>query len=152
MQLVQLSPVTDFEEIKAYTTKLFSELFGENAIPTKATFQRIKACLTEQTSRHWAYAVREDGETLGYFTLAEACSVFAHGQYGILNELWVAPQCRSQGIGAFIIQQVREIAEQKFWLRVDVTAPPADKWLRSVEFYENQGFIHTGKKLKLLID
>ena len=152
MQLVQLCPSRDFGEIEKYTTALFSELFGQSAIPSEQTFKRIKACLTEENCQHWAYVVREGEETLGYFTLAESCSVFAHGEYGILNELWVSPQCRDQGIGAFIIAQIQTIAEQKYWLRVDVTAPHAEKWLRSVQFYENQGFIHTGKKLKLLID
>ena len=152
MQLIPLCFQKDFELIAKYTRALFGELFGAEAIPSDSTLERIRASHDSTETKHWAFLVKHEDQDVGYFTLAESFSIFAHGHYGILNELWVAPEHRSNGIGEYIISQIRQFAQQRDWLRLDVTAPPMEKWQRSVNFYEGQGFIHTGKKLKLIME
>jgi hypothetical protein len=43
------------------------------------------------------------------------------------------------------------VARERGWRRLDVTAPPGDAWRRTVAFYEKNGFVFTGPKLRLRI-
>lgn len=53
---------------------------------------------------HWAFQlVDTSGRTAAFFALAESFAFFAHGSYGILNELWVNPEVRSRGVGKDVI-------------------------------------------------
>lgn len=63
--------------------------------------------------------------------------------------MYVAPNSRSQGIGQKLITTLIKYAGQRKWQRIDVTAPPEEKWKRTIAFYEREGFVFTGPKLRL---
>ena len=86
-----------------------------------------------------------------FFTLAQTFSYFAHGSYGILNELWVNSEFRSQGVGEAVITYCENFARTQGWQRIDVSAPPMPQWDRSFAFYEKRGFEFTGRKLKYIV-
>jgi len=100
---------------------------------------------------HWAYKVLIEGNVVAFFTLTESFSFFAHGQYGIIKELWVKPEFRSQGVGGQVLQMIKDLAKEKGWERIDVSAPIAEEWSRSAEFYKKYGFVSTGKKLRHIV-
>jgi len=101
---------------------------------------------------HTAFIARsEAGETVGVATLSTAFALYAAGRYGILNEMYVVPEWRSKGVGAELIQAVADYGRRRGWRRIDVTAPESDRWERTREFYERQGFEYSGPKLKLLL-
>lgn len=91
-------------------------------------------------------------EAIGIITLTQAQSIYAGGKYGLLDEMYVKPGYRSKNIGSQIIQNIKEIALAKQWKRIDVTAPTEERWKRTVEFYEKNGFVFTGPKLKFKLD
>ena len=65
--------------------------------------------------------------------------------------MFVAPSYRSQGVGAALVRAAQQIAKEKGWKRIDVTAPESERWERTRRFYEKLGFVFTGPKLKLLL-
>ena len=65
--------------------------------------------------------------------------------------MYTDPEYRSSGVGAKLIQAALEYGRTKGWARIDVTAPESDRWIRTRKFYEKQGFIFTGPKLKFLL-
>lgn len=151
MKLVELDPNHDFAEISKHIELLFTELFDQDAKLAPDELNKIKHQWLTESPKHQAFKLVEGQNTLAFFTLAESFAFFAHGRYGIINELWVDPKQRGQGTGKALIEQVRKLAENKGWTRVDVTAPASEVWQRTFEFYQKNGFIFTGKKLKILI-
>lgn len=150
---LRLDDQADFEVLTACVTELYVELFGASAAPDAAAWERVRQQVTEPSgAKHWAFVACDDADQpIAFVTLAEAFAVFARGRYGIINELWVRADARSSGVGADVIQFVRAFAQQRGWLRVDVSAPLDPKWDRSVAFYQRQGFEPTGRKLKLRV-
>jgi len=96
-------------------------------------------------------AKRENHETVGIATLTECQSIYAGGNYGLLDEMYVLPEFRSAGIGKYLVDKVISVAKEKKWKRIDVTTPSEQSWNRTIKFYKNRGFIYSGQKLKLPI-
>jgi len=146
---MELSRVIDNSEIKKYIGLLYSELFDEGAIPSEEVFNDIFSQMEDSNYRHEAYCLKDNNQILAFFTLGESFSIFAHGKYGIINELWVNEAVRSKGIGKTVIQEILKIGAKRNWKRIDVSAPPGEKWDRTVNFYQKNGFSFTGRKLKI---
>jgi GNAT superfamily N-acetyltransferase len=104
----------------------------------------------ERAGDRWsAFLARTpDGRSVGVATVMETFALYAGGDYGVIDEMYVDPEHRSRGIGRLIIDAIKEHGRRRGWLRVDVTAPPDRRWERSVKFYESQGFVFTGPKLR----
>lgn len=152
MDIIELNPQTEFSEIAGYIALLYSELFGESAVLSETILKKIESQWLGGSGFHKAYKIVEKGEVLAFFTLAESFSFFAHGRYGIINELWVSPEHRSKGFGGKVLDVIKGMSKQNGWERIDVSAPPFDEWKRSFEFYQKNGFELTGKKLKYIND
>lgn len=146
---MKLLKISDKNEIRKYISLLYSELFDDKAIPSTEQFDSILSQLNEQSAEHDAYCLQENNETLAFFTLCESFAIFANGKYGIINELWVNKNCRSKGVGKQVLKEIVKIASEKSWNRIDVSAPVSEKWDRTFNFYQNNEFIYTGRKLKL---
>ncbi len=93
-------------------------------------------------------ARRPGGDAVGVVTVVETLAIYAGGRYGVIDEMYVAPECRGAGVGRLLIEAAKELGRQRGWVRLDVTAPPEKKWERTVKFYEKQGFVFTGPKLR----
>lgn len=100
---------------------------------------------------HVLVAKNDDGEIVGILTLSVAFAIYANGEYGVIDEMYVDPAYRSKGVGALLVDAARNIGKQAGWARIDVTAPESDRWTRTRHFYERLGFVFTGPKLKLLL-
>src|ERR1700730_3767249 len=73
-------------------------------------------------------AIDTAGEPVGVATLTEAVAAYAGGRYGIISELYVEPNRRSQGVGRQLLDAIRREAQSRGWHRVDVAAPPDERW------------------------
>lgn len=130
--------------------KLLHEL-GENDGNPGATCKnrRVMEDWKANPGRFSAFAAfAEYNEPVGLITLVECFAVYAGGNYGIINELYVSPPYRSKGVGKQLLDKVKETAKQKNWPRIEVVAPLEPKWGRTVRFYEREQFTHAGPKLK----
>jgi GNAT superfamily N-acetyltransferase len=92
-----------------------------------------------------------DGRLAGVLTLFESFAIYAAGAYGIISELYVAPAHRSSGVGRALVEAAVAHGRARGWLRIDVTAPEDPRFERTRRFYEREGFVFTGPKLKRLL-
>lgn len=99
--------------------------------------------------RFTAFVAKSDsGKEVGVITLTETFAIYAGGCYGVIDELYVAPEYRSRRVGRMLLERVKEYGRVRGWKRIDVTAPLGTKWRRTVDFYLREGFVHTGPKLR----
>ena len=96
-------------------------------------------------------AKTKDNEPVGVVNMMESVSVYANGRYGIISEIYVKPKYRKDGIGRMLIEKAIEHGKKKDWNRIEITAPLGDHAIKSVIFYENMGFTHSGPRLKLIL-
>ena len=137
------------EKIIELVVKLLMELEGDSA--EFEGIDRAKVLTDWSRNRekvHAFLAKTEDDRVVGISTLVETFAIYAGGSYGVIDEMYVDPEFRSAGVGKMLIDAVKEFGREKNWLRVDVTAPPEEQWKRTVRFYEKQGFVFAGPKLR----
>ncbi len=96
-------------------------------------------------------AVDDDGVIVAVATLVESFALYANGRYGILLEMYVAPEHRSSGLGAQLLRRAAAYGRTQGWSRIEVTAPEGRQWGRTVEFYKRNGFRYAGPKLKITL-
>jgi len=96
-------------------------------------------------------AADAEGRPLGVLTLVESFAIYAGGRHGIINEMYVSPPARSLGVGAGLVAAACAAGRARGWRRVEVTAPQAARWQRTRRFYESQGFVLAGPKLKRIL-
>jgi GNAT superfamily N-acetyltransferase len=77
--------------------------------------------------------------------VTECISISAGGVYGVINELYVMPAWRSEGVGRLLVSQVVALAEERQWRRIEVTTP-GDDFSRTLHFYEKEGFYRIGPR------
>lgn len=153
--MITIHPATpsETEIVLTFVEKLLVELSDEgdefSGLDREKTLQDIAATADRF---HPFLAKNEQGEVIGVMTVVESFAIYAGGNYGVIDELYVAPAYRAHGVGAQFIEAVKALGREKGWARVDVTAPPEEKWRRTVAFYERQGFVFTGPKLRLRIE
>ena len=92
-----------------------------------------------------------DGECVaGFVALAECRALYAEGRFGVIPELYVRPDRRSQGVGGALVDEAKRVARSNGWARLEVTTPPLPQFERTLAFYERQGFsVSGGRKMKL---
>jgi len=96
-------------------------------------------------------ATEESGTAIGLLTLSASFALYAGGEYGVIDEMYVRPEYRCRGVGRALVDEAVAIARQKRWFRLDVTGPEHERGARAVRFYENMGFEFTGPKLRRLV-
>lgn len=151
-EFIEIDLSQDFSRLVRGIGLLYSELFGSSAIPSDEQFAHMQAQLTSGNIVCQLFEIHNQNAFAGFFTVTESFACFAGGRYGIINELYIAPDYRSSGLGQQAMQFIANLAAEKQWSRVDVTAPADPQWARTKAFYQQNGFTFTGHKLKLLLN
>jgi GNAT superfamily N-acetyltransferase len=151
LRIIRASP-GQLDTVLTLVERLLTELSGNSGEHASIDRDLVRPQLLEAPDRFLAFlAVDERDTPLGVVTLTEAIAAYAGGKYGIISELYVDPTHRSAGIGRQLLGAVLSQARSKGWARVDVAAPPDSRWDRTVSFYQQNGFVFTGRKLKYLL-
>ena len=100
--------------------------------------------------RHSTLLAMDDEEAVGVITLAETLSLYAGGYIGVVNELYVVPEYRSAGVGKILLDAAKNLAEERGWVRLEVTTP-GDEYERTLRFYEREGFMPIGPRYKYIV-
>ncbi len=137
--------------------KLVGDLLQEIMAGIKTRAFVFSLAETEARTAAWlgdgSYTVllaREGKCVAGMLALAECRALYAEGRFGIIPELYVCPDRRSQGVGHELVTEATRVARVKGWARLEVTTPPLPQFDRTLAFYERQGFsISGGRKMKL---
>ncbi len=91
-----------------------------------------------------------DSETaIGVLMMSESRAVYALGVFGVVTELYVVPERRSEGVAAGLLAAAAERARARGWPVLEVTTPPRHRWARTIAFYRRNGFTEIGPRLKL---
>jgi len=95
-------------------------------------------------------ALDDDGDVVGILTLSQTISIYAGGYIGVLNELYVVPNYRSEGVGKILLDAAKALAEERGWKRLEVTTP-GEEYAKTLRFYEREGFMAIGPRYKFMV-
>ena len=93
----------------------------------------------------------ESGTAVGVLTLSQSFALYAGGEYGTIDEMYVRPAYRCRGIGGRLVDAAVAEARERRWFRLDVTGPEDERAERAVDFYRRRGFEFTGPKLRRIV-
>jgi GNAT superfamily N-acetyltransferase len=151
---ISVDRLTDQDSVVVFdwVLRLLNELGEEGEELGTLASQKVLRDWHASRDRFDVFIARnESKEIVGILTLSETFAIYANGNYGVIDEMYVAPEFRSQGVGALLVDAAKEFGRGKGWTRIDVTAPESERWDRTRRFYEKQGFVFTGPKLKFLL-
>lgn len=125
---------------------LFEELHDGEPVP-EYRLGSVETVLRD-TARSFGFVACDDERPIGIVLLTEGVAIFAGGVFGQITELYVAPQYRSRGVASQLLRAVRSLGRERGWKRMDVGAPHQPRWSRSLHFYESEGFVEVGPRLR----
>jgi GNAT superfamily N-acetyltransferase len=138
---------TDIDIVSDFSRELISELAGVHA--SKEEFDMRAECILNDNQCS-GFVAFDYERPVGLMMLCEAAAMFAGGRYGIITELYVVPAYRSQGIAVMLLEEAKHDAKRQGWKRLEVGAPSQPEWNRTLKFYESNGFVITGPRLRLV--
>jgi GNAT superfamily N-acetyltransferase len=153
--VIRRATAADAPAIAALAVALTEEIstvcgFRQFDLDVAATGTLCRALLDE--GRYLVLLAERDGGLAGFAGLSEGRALYAGGAIGTLEELYVAPDCRSAGVGAALLNAVHALAGESGWRRLEVCTPPLPPFERSLAFYERHGYAITGgRKLRKLV-
>ena len=118
---------------------------AEDGHPLEASSEGavLRVAAGEELARAWI--VRRAGEAVGYLILTLGYSVEYGGQDGFIDDLYLKPELRGQGVGrrllAFALDQAAALGINT--LHLEVEAENA----RALRTYRDAGFQETGRRL-----
>lgn len=150
--------------------ELLAELGDEGYEYTGIDRGRLEADLGSslRSGRFLALLARdESGAPVGVLTLSVTFALYAGGEYGVIDEMYVRPEHRGSGVGRALLESAIALARERGWRRLDVTGPTSEAQpaagrtgpgetagragISARRFYEREGFEFTGPKLRLLL-
>lgn len=140
--------------VLALIEELLAELGGEGQEFAGIDRHRLQADLADNVAsgRFLALLAKDQsGTPIGVLTLSASFALYAGGEYGVIDEIYVRPDWRGQGIGEALIGEAVAMARERRWFRLEVTGPEVDSEGRVAGFYRKVGFEFTGPKLRLLV-
>jgi len=144
----------DIPTVLALVGQLLTELGGEGEEFAGIDRDKLEARIAPNlhSGRFLALLAREEsGTAIGLLTLSESFALYAGGEYGVIDEMYVRPEHRDRGVGQALVEAAAAVARERSWFRLDVTGPAVDGEGRVTRFYERSGFEFTGGKLRLLV-
>lgn len=126
---------------------LYAELHEGEAVPGYR-LESVETVLRD-SDRSFGFVAVDGGHATGILMLTEGVAVFAGGAFGQITELYVTPQYRSRGVASLLVRRATEFGRKRGWKRMDVGAPHQPRWSRSLHFYECEGFVEVGPRLRL---
>lgn len=146
---IDQASVADAPVVASFVGRLLVELFeSERDLAAMETTTRN---LLGAPDTFTAFIARRNDTALGVLTLATCVSIYANGTFGEIAELCVVPDHRSAGIGEALIIAAVDYGRQRGWSRLEVGAPSAERWARTLAFYRRNGFSEIGPRLGLAL-
>jgi GNAT superfamily N-acetyltransferase len=151
MKIEQLT-TRDADVVFDWVMRLLVELGEEGEELGQLNRAEVLRKWKERENKYQVLVAKNDrDEIIGILTLSVNFAIYANGEYGVIDEMYVDPAYRSKGVGALLVEAACVIGRKAGWNRIDVTAPESEGWERTRQFYEKQGFKFTGPKLKILL-
>ncbi|MGT0250413.1 GNAT family N-acetyltransferase [Burkholderia pyrrocinia] len=144
---VRTVSVGDVSTVAALVDHLLAELRGieDGTIVNDA----LVADVLGYEDRSFGFLAVDQDKPVGVLMMTEGVAIFAEGAYGMITELYVAPEYRSCGVAADLVKRAAAFGKSRGWRRLDVGAPHQPTWSRSLHFYVSVGFKEVGPRLRL---
>jgi GNAT superfamily N-acetyltransferase len=111
---IETLTIHDAEIVFDWIVRLLRELGEEgDELGELARDKVLRAWKDRQNKYHVLVARNEAGEILGILTLSVAFAIYANGEYGVIDEMFVAPPFRSAGVGAQLVDVARDMERNK---------------------------------------
>lgn len=105
----------------------------------------IQRCHQLMMDGHYSVIIGEyQNKPVAVVTMAETYALYAGGKIGVLQEFYITPEYRSCGIGAMLIEQVRDHGKQQNWSCIELCSPPLPEFERTLHFYQRNGLSPVG--------
>ena len=135
----------DVSLIADYASRLLKELRGKH-VPLDHLTSSIRQWMAQE--KYHAFFAFNEQQIVGLITVAEHYALFAEGNFGVIQELYISPEHRSAGIGAKLISAVKQLSVEKQWHIIELSTPDRIKWERTYDFYTREGFYEVGARLR----
>jgi GNAT superfamily N-acetyltransferase len=95
-----------------------------------------------------------DGEIVGVLSASWQRAIHVPGAYATIQDLWVAAEWRSRGVGAELVEAIASQARGRDVVRIEVGLPRETfAAIASTEsFYKRNGFEHLGPRMRRLLE
>lgn len=135
----------DADLVAILVNRLFRELHDWRPPISEEEIHRIFIDLLSDDGRFTAFlAFDPSNRPIAVMTVAEAVSVYAHGRFGVIMELYVTPTERSAGVGDALIAEAKSLAAERGWGCLEMTTPRSSSLGRISEFCARSGFSPVG--------
>lgn len=84
---------------------------------SRAAPRRLVAILAKESS----------GVAVGVLLLTHCFALYAGGEYGVIDELYVRPEYRGRNIERELLDEAVAISQRQGWVRLDVTGPESGR-------------------------
>jgi GNAT superfamily N-acetyltransferase len=81
----------------------------------------------------------EHGVAVGLLTLTQSFALYAGGEYGVIDEMYVRPEYRGQDIERQLLDEAVAIATRRRWFHLDITGREGDRTERASRFSRGLG-------------
>jgi GNAT superfamily N-acetyltransferase len=146
--IIRRATEADASSVLQMTKRLFDDLHHQAALSDGEYLLFCKSMLKRSDYIVFIYETPE-GEASGLLTIIESRSIYAGGNFGIIQEFYVIPELRSHKIGKALLKRALEYGKNVGWKRIEVTPPEKAEWPRTYRFYGREGFKEIGPRLKL---
>lgn len=146
--IIEVSKNND-QQVAIFTAKLLSELRGTTV--SSSDYLATSQQLIQHNPQWTGFIIYDDSVAIGFFSLYELTALYANGDLGVIQELYVEPAYRNRGIGAQLIHRAVTYGKIRNWQHIEVGTPNITRWPRTLHFYETQDFITIGSRLKLFL-
>jgi GNAT superfamily N-acetyltransferase len=93
----------------------------------------------------------DTNKIIGFISCIESSAIYARGNFGVINELYIVPEFRSRKIGQRLIDFIIGIAQKNNWSRLELDTPEVEKSEKTIHFYKKEGFVPIGYRMKKTI-
>lgn len=151
--LVRRATEQDVGEVGIAVEELLLELGGKPAYPA-ALREAARELIADESLGVLLLAQSEEGDIVGFLGVSWQTAVRIPGRYGLIQELWVHPACRSRQVGAQLLQALADLARESGASRIEVGLPGEHfaQAQATEAFYRANGFQEIGLRMKLLLD
>lgn len=138
----------DIAAAAAAVGELLAELGGE--APSAAELEAATRVLVERPEAGALLVAEAGGAIVGVLAASWLHAIHVPGRYGVIQDLWVDPEWRSQAIGRDLVEGFAAVAREQGAARLEVGLPKESfERIRSTEaFYLANGFVSLGVRMR----
>jgi GNAT superfamily N-acetyltransferase len=149
--VIRAATVGDVGRVSDAVEELLVELGGKR--PARPEVEAEVRAIVEDPAAGLLLVAEREGELVGVLGASWSRAIHVPGRYVLIQDLWVAPDWRSQGVGAELIEAIAARALEAGVARLEVGLPREDfAAIDATEsFYRDNGFEHLGPRMRRLL-